>query len=327
MLNLETGFPNGSKWLCNVVGGGGDSGVNAALQVLIQAWTCNFYKMWHTLLHCSFIIIGGFNMDRRDRLSPSQYHLFQKILRTSRERADAVVKRGSLSSEQIASLEQAKQDIKNSRIVVNLNLHQRIFGAPMIDDLIASRRLYNLFEIAHAGEESHPSDLRMRIMLEFKLFGASLDVQTVLAGMSNTEHPNYGTLDYLNNPIGLSLLGFYRWYRFVLKKRVKFRSTFTPSDSFQVTPDQVFAWDYIDGVLATKVSETDSRWFEYVSSKTLPMDDHGNTSYMEAQILGGVFLEDDVDMLYYPETDQFNKPFFKKLKRLEKDFGIELVPY
>ncbi len=266
-------------------------------------------------------------MDRRDRLSPSQYHLFQKILRTSKERANAVVKNASLSSEQVTSLEQAKQDLKNSRIVVNLNLHERIFGAPMIDSLLASKRLYNLFEIAHAGEESHPSDLRMRIMLEFKLFGASLDVQTVLAGMSNTEHPNYGMLDYLNNPIGLSLLGFYGWYRFVLKEKVRIRSTFTPPDSFQATPSQVFAWKDIDGVLAANVSETDSRWFEYVLKEILPMDNHGNTSYMEVQILGGVFLENDVDMLYYPETDQFNKPFFNKLKRLEKDFGIELVPY
>jgi len=113
----------------------------------------------------------------------------------------------------------------------------------------------------------------------------------------------------------------------VLKENVKIRCTFTPADSFQITSDQVFVWDDIDGVLATKIPVSDSCWFEHIEKEILPMDDHGNTSYMEAQILGGVFLEDDVDMLYYPETDQFNEPFFKKLKRLEKDFGIELVPY
>lgn len=266
-------------------------------------------------------------MNRRDRLSPSQYHLFQKVLHASSERADEVIRNAELSPEQLASLEQARQDLKNARIIVNLNLHERIFGAPMVDDLLASKRLYNLFEIAHAGEETHPSDLRMRIMLEFKLYGAALDVQTVLAGMSNTEHPNYGMLDYLDNPIGLSLLGFYGWYRFVLKKKVRTRSTFTPADSFQIIPHQVFAWKDICGVLAAKVPETGLHWFEHVLKETLPMDGHGNTSYIETQILGGVFLEDDVDMLYYPETDQFNRPFFKKLKRFEKDFGIELIPY
>jgi len=134
--------------------------------------------------------------------------LFQKVLRASRERADALIKNTALSSGQLAALEQAKQNLKDARIVVNRNLHERIFSAPMIDNLLASKRLYNLFEIAHAGKEAHPSDLRMRIMLEFKLFGASLDVQTVLAGMSNTEHPNYGMLDYLNNPIGCHFLDF-----------------------------------------------------------------------------------------------------------------------
>ncbi len=266
-------------------------------------------------------------MKRVERLSPGQYHLLRKILSTSRARADTVLSEANLSKEQFVIFEQAKRKLKDAQIVVNVNLHEQIFGAPMIDDLLASKRLYNLFEVAHAKQEANPTAVRMRIMLEFKLYGAGLDVQTVLAGMSNTEHPNYGILDYRNDPLGISLLGFYGWYRFVLKKKVRIRSTFTPTDSFQITPDQVFVWDDIDGVLTAKVPETKLHWFGHVLKETLPMDDHGNTSYIEAQILGGVFLEDDVDMLYYPETDQFNKPFFKKLKKLEKDFGIELVPY
>jgi hypothetical protein len=176
----------------------------------------------------------------------------------------------------------------------------------MVDSLLASRRLYNLFEIAHAAHEVNPYDLRMCIMLEFKLYGGTHDLQTVLAGMSNTEHPNYGLLDYLdyrNDPIGLSALGFYGWYRFVLNDKVQKRSTFTSADSFHITQEQVFVWDDIVGILATRIAPDKSHWFEYVNKNEIPIDEYGSTLYIEVQMLRGVFLEDDVEMLYYPETD------------------------
>lgn len=197
----------------------------------------------------------------------------------------------------------------------------------MIDSLLASKRIYNLYEIAQAAVGYNPSELRMRIMLEFKLYGGTRDLQTVMAGMTNTEHPNYGTLDYRNDPIGLSALGFYGWYRFVLKPLVRIRSTFSSGDSFQITPDQVFAWNGIDGVLATRVGENRPYWFEFINERTIPIDDFGNTSYIEVQMLGGVFLERDVEALYYPETDQFNRSFYRKLRRFEDEFDIELKPY
>lgn len=265
-------------------------------------------------------------MKSHKRFSPSQYHLYSKVHTTSRGSADKVIKILELESFQ-GQLNYAIEKLNQSRIVVNVNLQARIFGIPMIESLLASRRLYNLFEIAHAAHEVNPCDLRMRIMLEFKLYGGTRDLQTVLAGMSNTEHPNYGILDYRNDPIGLSSLGFYGWYRFVLKKDVKGRSTFTPADSFHITSDQVFVWDDTDGVLATRVASNKPYWFEYVNQNEIPIDEYGTTSYIEAQILGGVFLENDVDMLYYPETDQFNKEFFAKLKRFEEEFKIKLKPY
>ncbi|MCR4306726.1 MAG: hypothetical protein NUV42_02030 [Candidatus Yonathbacteria bacterium] len=261
------------------------------------------------------------------RFSPSQYYLFHNVYSTSRARADKVVRGLALNDTKREKFTRAIQKLDESRIVVNVNLHERIFGVPMIDSLLASKRLYNLFEIAHAAHEVNPSDLRMRIMLEFKLYGGTRDLQTVLAGMSNTEHPNYGILDYRDDPIGLSALGFYGWYRFVLNNKAKGRSTFTPADSFHITPDQVFVWDDIEGVLATRVAPDKSYWFEHINRKEIPIDEYGSTPYIEAQILGGVFLENDVDMLYYPETDQFNKEFFSKLKRFEEECGIQLKPY
>jgi len=265
-------------------------------------------------------------MKSHRRFSPSQYYLFSRVRATSHERASKITTDIEYENRR-GQLNWAISKLDKARIVINVNLQEKIFGMPMIDSLLASERLYNLFEIAHAMHEVNPSELRMRTMLEFKLYGGTKDLQTVLAGMSNTEHPNYGTLDYRSDPIGLSALGFYGWYRFVLKKKVRGRSTFTFADSFHITPEQVFVWDDIDGVLATRIAPNKPCWFEYVNRGEIPIDEYGSTPYIEAQVLGGVFLEDDVDVLYYPETDQFNKEFFAKLKRLEKEFKIKLEPY
>jgi len=266
-------------------------------------------------------------MDSQDKLSPSQMYLYGKVFSKSRGQADTVIQ--NLIDDRVQEdLALAVEKLKLSRIVINVNLQERIFGIPMIDSLLVSKRLYNLFEIAHAMHEVNPSELRMRTMLEFKLYGGTRDLQTVLAGMSNREHPNYGLLDYRNDPVGLSALGFYGWYRFVLRDKVKERSTFTPADSFHITSDQVFVWDDVRGVLVTQVGVDKPCWFQYVGREEIPIDEYGTTSYIETQILGGVSLEKkDVEMLYYPETDRFNKEFFSKLKRFEEEFEIKLEPY
>lgn len=268
-------------------------------------------------------------MDSKDperKLSPSQKYLYDKVFVKSRERADTTTQ-NIIGNNIQGELTLAIEKLKLSRIVINVNLQEKLFGIPMIDSLLAAGRLYNLFEIAHAMHEVNPSELRMRIMLEFKLYGGTRDLQTVLAGMSNREHPNYGLLDYRNDPVGLSALGFYGWYRFVLKEPAKGRSTFTPADSFHITPEQVFVWNDISGILATQVGIDKPLWFQYVNEGEIPIDEYGTTSYIEAQILGSVLLKDDVEMLYYPETDRFNREFFSKLKRLAEEFGIKLEPY
>jgi hypothetical protein len=266
-------------------------------------------------------------MEVSRRLSPSQYYLYRKIHSTSRQRANIAIAQVGLTPEGEHQLERAKRSLRRSRIVINLNFHERIFGKRMIDSLLESRRIYNLYEIAQTAVGYNPSELRMRVMLEFKLYGGTRDLLTPMVGMTNTEHPNYGTLDYRNDPIGLSALGFYGWYRFVLKSPVRERSTFCSGDSFGITPDEVFVWDDIEGVLASRIGDGRPYWFECVNERVIPIDDFGNTSYIEAQILGGVFLEDDVEALYYPETDQFNRSFFRKLRRFEDEFNITLKPY
>ena len=259
------------------------------------------------------------------RHSPAQAYLYQKIQSVSRKRANGMMHRARLSNEQMVALGQAIRRLKPARIVVNLNLHEQVAGRRMIDSLLDSGRIYNLFEIAQAAIGYNPSALRLRIMLEFKLYGATPDLQDVLAGMANIEHPNYALVDYFPQPLGYSLVGYYGWYRFMLKDEVKERSTFSPVDTKYTTSDQTFVWNDMNGILATKIGGR--YWFEYVNSNTIPLSAQGNVSYIETQILGGVFLQDDVDALYYPETDRLNKPFFRKLTHLAEKFSIQLEPY
>lgn len=228
----------------------------------------------------------------------------------------------------MGQLEEAKQKLWSTRIVVNLNLHEQVFDTPMIDSLLASKRIYNIFEIAHAGMAKNPSRVRLRTILEFKLYGGTNDIQHIFSSMSNTEHPNYGIFDYMNNPIGISMLGYYGWYRFVLKKDARDRATFCAGDSMNVNADQVFLFEDIDAILVSPTREDGKYWFEHILKETVPIDErNGNTSFIEAQVLGGVSLKKrDVTNLYYPETDQFNKPFFEKLNQLQ-EFSVELNPY
>ena len=53
----------------------------------------------------------------------------------------------------------------------------------------------------------------------------------------------------------------------------------------------------------------------------------GSPSYIETQILGVAFLSDDVDRLYFPETDRYNRPFFRKLVELASRYKIRLGSY
>jgi hypothetical protein len=266
-------------------------------------------------------------METEERMSPSQVYLFEKVVNKREERLKLVFEKAKLTAGQQSELEKAHWRLRKSKIVVNLSLHERAFGDPLIDSLLDARRLYNVFEIAHAGEMANPTRMRIRIMLEFKVYGATNNIQSVLGGMSNTEHPNYGILDYFNHPIGISMLGGYGWYRFICNHRVKYRSTFAPADSLYITSDQVFRFADIEGILASRPYPGSGYWFEYVNTGTVPIDQNGNACYIEAQILGGISLKKDVETICHPETDKFNKSFLKKLQRFKTEFGIELKKY
>lgn len=166
------------------------------------------------------------------RLSQNQLHLLHAVRNKSRQRADEVLQKANLTSGQMEQLKLAKQKLEDARIVVNVNLLDILFGQPTIDSILHSGRLYNLFEIDHVFQNTNPSRMRIRLMAEFKIYGATPDIQLVLGRMANSEHPNYGALDFIRDPIVFSSPAHYGGYRFGLIDKVKERCTFTPSDAF-----------------------------------------------------------------------------------------------
>lgn len=266
--------------------------------------------------------------ERRQRLNQNQLHLIDKVRLTSRQRADEALLRAALSSAQMDELEQARTKLETARLVINCNFKEEIFfGIPLVQSLLRSRRMYNLFEIDYVARDINPGRIRSRLMSEFKIYGATSDIQLVLSRMSNTEHPNYAALDYIGDPIVFTSPAHYGWYRFRLESEPKSRSTFTPADSFVVEREQVFVWEDIDGVLASRTGSEQRFWFEYVNDGVEPFNPDGSVAYIEAQTLGGVFIEDDVDQLYHPETDQFDVPFYESLQELAYICNFDLIPY
>lgn len=257
-------------------------------------------------------------------LTANQKQLLEKVRMESRHRAQRVIQRAKLRKNQKRKLRLAKQKLERSDIVININLREQYLDKPITDSLLTTGRVFNLIEIGNFPGGIHDQTFRTRLLVEFKLYGATRDIHLISSYMHDSERPNYGAVDYLGIPTSLSPLIHWGRYRFVLKNELKTNATFTPFDSFLVEKDQVYVWDDIDGVLATKLNGR--FWFEYVLEGTEPLATREGIHYIEAQILGGVHLS-DITRLYYPIADEVDYRFLAKLKQLELDHGIELVHY
>lgn len=257
-------------------------------------------------------------------LTANQKQLLEKVRMESRHRAQRVIQRAKLRQNQKRKLRLARQKLEQSQIVVNINLHKRYRDENIIDNLLRIERTLNEIEIGDFLGGIHDQTLRTRLLVEFKLYGATQDLQVIFSHMHDSERPNYGAVDYLGTPTSLSPLVHWGNHRFVLKNELKMSATFTPFDSFLVEREQVYVWDDIDGVLATKLNGR--FWFEYVLEEVEPVATREGVHYIEAQILGGVHLS-DITRLYYPIADQVDYGFFAKLKQFELDHVIELVHY
>jgi hypothetical protein len=158
------------------------------------------------------------------------------------------------------------------------------------------------------------------------LYGGRQNVVTTLAHLSDDEHPNYGILDYTGNP-RQTRGTHYGAYRLVLKEEFLERATFTPFDSYMAQPEDVFCWEHLEGVLATRPSQIDGyRWYEYIRDKRVSGTKYSPPHYIEAQIFGPLYTE-DVERLFFPFADTLDPWFMGMLEAIATKFSLELKPY
>ena len=268
----------------------------------------------------------------RTRLSGQQRWLLENVRATGGKRSDRSIKRARLSQEQLDALAAALRRLQEDdvRIVINADLRRTNvgFSVSVMESLLATKRLLNRFEIEQAQQNTTSPNMVSRIMEEFLLYGATPDIIPVLALLPAAERPHYGALDFIGDPRTLPMLGYYGPYRFRLKKTVLHRCTFTAGSIPLVPSDEVYVWEHIRGVLVRKFSSRRPvRFlFEYVNEREEPMESDNSLRYIEAQILGGVDLVEDVDRLYYPIADRYTS-IFSLMERLARDCDFELVPY
>ena len=257
-------------------------------------------------------------------LTSNQKWLFDKVKSTSKKRVQLTVCHAKLNPEQRKQLWLAKRKLKQSRVVINVDLHRQFRHEQIIDNLLRVKRILNIIEHGDFPGGIHDLNFRGRLLIEFKLYGATQDLQIVFGHMHDSERPKYASLDYRNIPQSITPLGLYGHHRLVLKDEVKTRATFTPFDSTMIEIDQVFIWENIEGVLTTKLNG--KFWYEYVLNNKEPFSVKEGTHYIEAQILGLVQLS-DIEKIYYPVSDQNDHKFFQKFQRFKLDHGIQLVHY
>ena len=257
-------------------------------------------------------------------LTINQQKLLQLVRSESVSRAHRAVERLNLSEVETRQFRAAKEKLDAASLVHGIKLRYQYRDDLVIDSLLDIGRVMNLIEIGDFAGGIRDWNFRNRLLNEFKLYGGTRQAQMIMSQIDDSERPSYGALDYRGGYGSVASLQSFGPYRFVLKPELKERSTFTPSDSFQVEGSQVYLWGTIEGVLATRLNAR--YWYEYVLAGEEPHITEEGVHYIEAQIIGGFDLS-DVVRLYYPGRDRRYHKFFTKLRRLETEHGIELVFY
>lgn len=257
-------------------------------------------------------------------LTINQVKLLAGVRGESADRARRMLERMSLSEVERQRLLEARRKLEQAPLVHGVELRNRYRDARVIESLLDVGRVMNRIEIGEFPGGIYDPRFRGRLLNEFKIYGATRQAQMVMGQMHDSERPSYAALDYWGGRGSIASLQFFGAYRFMLGHQLKERSTFTPSDSFQVERDQVYVWENIEGVLVTRINGR--HWYDYVFQEDEPFITEEGVHYIEAQILGGFDLV-DVVRLYYPAADRVDHEFFGKLRRLELDYGIELAYY
>ncbi len=262
-------------------------------------------------------------------LSQGQKHLLELVFRDGGKRKALSFKQSGLSRQELRRCERVSKALHEDelvRIAINLDLRMRVHSDTVAEALMRGGRLLNKFEIEAALENKDQYDMRLRLLKELRLYGARQDAEGVLAYLPDDEHPLYGILDYIGNP--LKMRGtFYGPYRIVLKREFLERATFTHADSFGTESDDVFCWEDIAGVLVKHPQNLDpNRWYEYVEEKEASEISVRIPSYIEVQVFGPIYLN-DVEKLYYPCHDMLDTWFMGVLTLLGEKYNFDLAHY
>lgn len=212
------------------------------------------------------------------------------------------------------------------RIAINSNLRLRVNKDTIAEALLLGGRLLNSFELDAALENKDEYQMRLRLLKELRIYGARQGAEVILAHLPDDEHPIYGILDYVGDPFKMRGT-YYGPYRLILKRDFIERSTFTHADSYGTESEDVFCWEDIAGVLIKQPHLLDpQRWYEYVEKRDVPEVSPTIPAYVEAQVLGPIYLK-DVEKLYYPCHDMLDTWFMGVLTSLAEKYGFVLAHY
>jgi hypothetical protein len=227
---------------------------------------------------------------------------------------------------EVAMASQRVQFDNTIRIAINLDLRRRVHSQIMLESLLDTGKLLNMYELETVLENRDDFNTRMRLLKEHRMYGGEKGEEVILAHMPDDEHPLYGILDYFNDP-HLMRGTHYGLYRAVLKLGFMQRATFTPADSYGTIKDDIQVVENIAGVLIHHPTPmVPHTWGHYVLRKTVPMHHSVQPPYIEAQVFGPIRLA-DIETMYVPSHDKIDPWFWGMLQRLHTQYGIVVVPF
>jgi hypothetical protein len=263
------------------------------------------------------------------KLSALQEHLLDGVYREGAKRISEAYKREKASKKERIGCKKVADSIRSEgvvRIAINLSLRQRIHRISLAESLFTGGRLLNDFEITTATGDTQSFATRQRLLTELIIYGGTRDQITGVALLPDDEHPIYGILDYTGNPVH-TRGSQYGAYRLILKEHFFERSTFIPYDSYAAQSRDVYCWGHIEGVLASRPGALDPcKWYEYVRNKQTSSHLPTLPAYIEAQVLGPVYLS-EVEKIFFPYADTLDPWFMSVLEAIATKYTLEITPY
>lgn len=145
--------------------------------------------------------------------------------------------------------------------------------------------------------------------------------------------PVYGALHFLHQSPAHYVAGAAPNYGSMwvkLRPHVHSRTTFTPRDSFESGPEDVFDHEGIEALAHKYYSDHNEDWLKS-HFYGAPIKSPGLTQYVEAHIHGGVDLRNDVDELHIgPDATRFRldkQAWHDAAKKLGRKYGFKVIAH